>query len=210
MIDAEIKGKQERLKIRNCAKITILANRFPKVNDDSVAFKDRMMFESFSNEFIGSDQIQNLENVWLFDPIERMGIFNWMLTGLQRLLTNGCFTESKTQVETQILFMRNSDPINAFIKEMVVYGTNFVITRTDLYDNYKEYCEIFGLEVESNRKFTQVIKQTKGVSEYRIRNERAWRAITCKKISDDGQICDVVESPSTDSTLFSTSDNYEE
>ena len=84
----------------------ILANRFPRVKDDSLAFKDRMMFITFPNEFIGDQQIQNIESSWLNDSVERSGILNWMMEGLRRLLVNKKFSESRTQTETRIAFMR--------------------------------------------------------------------------------------------------------
>ena len=58
-IEAEIKGKQQRLHFRNCSKITVLANRFPKVKDSTTAFKERRLFIKFPNEFTGKNCKQN-------------------------------------------------------------------------------------------------------------------------------------------------------
>ena len=68
------KGKQERLCFRNYAKITVLANRFPKVNDQTTAFKERRLFIKFPKEFIGKEQTQNIEENWLTVNDERSGI----------------------------------------------------------------------------------------------------------------------------------------
>ena len=148
-----------------------------------------MIFISFPNEFTGEDQIQNLENNWLFDPIERMGILNWMLEGLQRLLCNGRFTESKTQNETQTAFLRHSDPINAFLNEFVDYEKNFAVKRSEFYEGHKDYCEVFGLRVETMPKFTQRILNTKGIYTYRIgRNDRGWRGVKLRSFNDNDEI----------------------
>jgi putative DNA primase/helicase len=81
-LDAEVKGKQKRLSFRNVAKVFVLGNEFPKINDSSVAFQERTLILKFPNSFRGKDQIDNIEQTWLSDPAEVSGIFNWMLEGL--------------------------------------------------------------------------------------------------------------------------------
>jgi putative DNA primase/helicase len=194
LIEAEIKGKQKRVKFRNCAKITIIANKFPKVRDSTTAFRERRLFVKFPFEFIGKDCVTNLERVWLDDPLERMGILNWMLEGLQRLLANGCFTESKSQEETEIAFERASDTISAFLTEMAIFDKNLVTTRSDAYSAYKEYCDYHGLDNESDKKFTQRLKETPRVSVTTVskpKRERAWQGLGLKQLNDDGTIIDV-------------------
>ena len=96
--------------------------------------------------------------------------------------------------------MRQSDTIHAFLNEVVDFIKNGVITRSEYYQNYKNYCDVFGLDPESNRRFTQVMQGTKGISECKIGNERSWKGVRCKKIDEDGLIKDVSSTDSTDST----------
>jgi putative DNA primase/helicase len=187
-ISAECKGKDKRIDFRNSAKITVLANKFPRVHDETTAFRERRLFIKFPNEFIGKDQIQNIERVWLEDPEEKSGILNWMLEGLRRLLNQGYFTESKSQEETEIAFERASDTLSAFLREMAIYGKNYVTLRSYAYDTYKEYCEVFGLDQENEKKFTQRLKETRGIMPGRVGNDRAWKGVTFREISDDGEI----------------------
>ena len=188
LITAEIKHIQKRLKFRNYAKITVIANRFPKVNDTTTAFKDRRIFITFPNQFTGENCIPNIERNWLDDPIERMGVFNWMLEGLQRLLINGKFTESKTQKETELAFERASDTISAFLNEIAIFDKNLVTTRTEAYEAYKDYCDMYGLENESNKHFTQRLKETPRISVTKVRQpkqERAWKGLGLKTLDND-------------------------
>lgn len=191
-IEAEIKGRQKRIKFRNTAKITVLANKFPKVRDETLAFRERRLFITFPNEFIGKNCIENLEKNWLENPAEKSGILNWMLQGLQRLLSNHCFTESKSQDETEILFERASDSIGAFLKEMAIYGRNYVTFRNLVFDTYKEYCEVFGLDQESDKKFTQRLKETRGITPGKRVGDRIWKGVTFREITEDGEIRDPV------------------
>jgi putative DNA primase/helicase len=204
-IEAEIKGKQNRLKFRNTAKITVLANKFPRVKDNSTAFRERRLFIKFPNEFTGKNQIQNIEQNWLTLNDERSGILNWMLQGLKRLLEQGYFTESKTQQETEAAFLRASDTIGAFLKEMVVYDKTKVTTRGEAFESYKNYCEVLGLDSENDKKFTQRLKEEKRISPYLVRKpkqERAWKGIELKEITDDGDILEPIQQKSDGQTVL--------
>ena len=191
-IDAEIKKVQKTLKFRNCAKITVIANRFPKIEDNTTAFKERRLFVSFPHEFIGADKINNLEEVWLNDPIERMGILNWMLEGLHRLLEQGHFTEGKTQQETEILFQRASDTIGAFLSEMVIFDKDSFKGRSETLKAYKDYCDYYGLDNETDKALVNRLKNTPRINEGKRfiqslgKRERSWIGIDFRELPEDG------------------------
>jgi P4 family phage/plasmid primase-like protien len=194
-IDAEIKCRQKTLRFRNTAKITVIANRFPKVEDNTTAFKERRLFITFPREFIGSNKITDLEEVWLTNPEEKSGILNWMLEGLQRLLKNGKFTESRSQQETETAFLRASDTIGAFLKEIAVIDrtkTKYA-GRKEALEAYKEYCEYYGLENLNEKILTQRLKDTRGISEGKRfiqslgKRDRAWVGLELKKLPEDSE-----------------------
>jgi putative DNA primase/helicase len=194
-IEAEIKGKQGRLQFRNYAKITVLANKFPKVTDNSTAFRERRLFIKFPNEFTGKNQVQNIESKWLTITDERSGILNWMLAGLKRLLDQGFFTESKTQQETEAEFLRASDTISSFLTELCIFDKNLITTRSEALEAYKNYCDVLSLEPENEKKFTARLKDTPRVSVTLVRKpkqERAWKGLGLKAITDEGTILNFV------------------
>jgi DNA repair exonuclease SbcCD ATPase subunit len=125
----EIKNKQRRLNFVNIAKPFVLGNRFPKVNDEILAFWDRVILVSFPNSFIDKEQIPNIEKQWLDDADEVSGILNWMIEGLHRLLINGFFTQSQIEKETITEFKRVSDTIGAWLEERVVFERALSDTR---------------------------------------------------------------------------------
>jgi P4 family phage/plasmid primase-like protien len=199
-IEAEIKGHQKRIHFRNYAKITVLANRFPKVNDQTLAFKERRLFIKFPNEFTGSNQIQNIEQNWLTINDERSGILNWMLQGLQRLLEQGYFTESKTQRETEAAFLRASDTISGWLHEVGIKDKNRVTTRSEATESYKSYCEVYGLITESEQEFTKKLKEVSWITVCSVKKpkqERAWKGLGLLRIDDDGKITDTVDTQDT-------------
>jgi hypothetical protein len=119
-----------------------------------------------------------------------------MFEGLQRLLTQGYFTQSKTQNETEILFQRTSDSLTAFITEMAIFDKVLVTTRKDAYEAYKKYCDILGLYAVSEQIFTAKMKSTPKLSVTTVSHPsklRAWRGIGFKTIDDDGKVSKVSE-----------------
>jgi putative DNA primase/helicase len=197
-ISAERKGTDKRVEFTNTAKITVSANKFPKVKDTSVAFVERRLFLNWENQFLEHEgQIQNIESNWIQgEHDERKGILCWMLEGLQRLLSQGYFTESKNQHETEILFQRASNTINAFLTEIGVFNKNLVTTRSEAFESYKNYCDIFGLEAENEKKFTATLKETPRINSTTVsqpKRERAWKGLGLKKLSEDGTVTAVTD-----------------
>jgi P4 family phage/plasmid primase-like protien len=188
VISAERKGTDKRIDFTNIAKITVSANKFPKVKDTSPAFVERRLFLTWNSQYLeGEGQIQWVERNWIQgEHDERKGILCWMLEGLQRLLSQGYFTESKSQQETEIAFQRASDTIGAFLAELAIYNKNFATPRADALEAYQNYCEVYGLEPENDKVFTQRLEDTHKISKGKVNGERAWRGISFKKLSEDG------------------------
>jgi hypothetical protein len=92
------------------------------------------------------------------------GILNWQLQGLQKLLVNNGFTESASQKIINTKFLRHSDTIQAFLNEVCITGSNKTFTiRSDAYEAYKSFCEQFGLEPETIKRFTQQLRETNSI-----------------------------------------------
>jgi P4 family phage/plasmid primase-like protien len=208
-LDAEVKNKQRRLRFRNTAKPIVLGNKFPKVTDITPAFWERVLNIKFPNAFIGKDQIDNIERMWLDNPQEMSGILNWMLTGLHALLCQNDFTTSKTTKETTIEFKRISDTIGAWLQEKTLINSTTYTIRTEAFEHYKTYCDDIEATPETKTKFTQRLKDTprirEGWKQIEKKNERAW--LNLELIPNDTTIN---STPSTQSTLCSNSTKEKE
>ena len=211
LIEAELKGVNDRLKFVNCAKLTIIGNKFPKIHNPTIAFTDRMRFVEFAKYFSEKERTPNLERVWLNDPEQKSAILNWMLAGLQRLLSQCHFTQSKSQKETEILFERTSDTVGSFQKEMGMYSKEFVITRTKAYEAYADYCEAIGVIPESKPDFTQQMqrlapKVKDGYTREDGKKVRAWIGIVFK-ILDGLNLNGLPQTPQTQQALQTPQDS---
>ena len=196
-ISAERKGSDKRVDYTNTAKITVSANKFPKVEDTTTAFKERRLFLNWVKQYLeGNEQIQWIERNWIQgEHDERKGILCWMLEGLQRLLAQRHFTRGKTQQETEILYQRASDTISAFITEMGIFDKNLVTTRSQAFEAYKGYCDVYGLEVENEKRFTQTLKETPRVSVTTVsipKRERAWKGFSLKLLDEDPNLEEIL------------------
>lgn len=209
-IDAEVKNKQRPIKFINFAKLFILGNRYPKVNDNTIAFWDRVLLIKFPNSFIGTKQIVDIERAWVKNPEEMSGILNWMLEGLARLLSNNEFTVSKTTQENMLEFKRISDTTIAFLDEQCEFEKDGKYTRSDLYDLYKTYCDKYGLIIDEERIFVNKLKQNPKIkSKYqRIEHKmtRVWIGLKVKTLPPD-DLTDTLDTLDTLLTIPVTTEN---
>jgi len=204
LIHAELKGKNNRLAFVNKAKVIVVGNSFPRVEDSSTGFWERVEVLNFPFSFTGKDCIPNIERKWL--PKEASGILNWMLKGLYRLKENGEFSTSKTIEETKAEFMRISDPFRAWLHDCCVFLSVGKVTRQEAYDSYKDYAEELGATPDGSRSFYNKMRQTPKVSDYRGRDnsgtiQRYFKGLTLKEPDENGSSQPTLEEPVTDVTV---------
>ena len=162
-INAEVKGKNKTKDFVSYAKCVVLGNHFPKVDDNSLGWWDRVEVLTFPNNFLGKDQIPDIEKQWLEDPEERAGIFNFMLEGLHRILENNGFTKTKDTEENKAEFMKASDPFNAWMLECCVLIPNAYLTREEAFTNCQDYCDEIGADRIPKRNFYEKLRNTSKV-----------------------------------------------
>ena len=186
-IDAEIKNKNAVLKFTNFAKPIVMGNRFPKVEDNSLGWWDRVETLSFPNSFEGENMIPNIETQWI--PSELDGIFNWMLEGLYRLKQQNGFSSSKSAEETKLEFMKISDPFKAWIIECCIKIPSAYLTREEALTNYENYCDEIGAERDHKRVFFEKMRKEPRIKDKQKmlanKNVRVFEGVTLKKI--DGE-----------------------
>jgi len=188
-IDAELKNKQRRLSFPNAAKPFVLGNRYPKVKDNTLAFWERVRIVRFPSSFIGTKQIPTIWNTWIKDQDEMSGILNWMIEGLQRLLKNNGFTETKSSKETKIEFQKLSDSTSAFLNERCLHEKAGIYIKSELFDIYKEYCDQEEIDLDTYGVFATKLNNTPWIKSRRMRIEKklehVWIGLKVKASSED-------------------------
>jgi P4 family phage/plasmid primase-like protien len=146
MIRAE-KKNQNAFYFKNYAKLTFSCNQLPVTPDESEAFFRRFMVLRFLQVFDDKNADKNLIDK-LTTPEELSGLFNWALQGLQRLMQQGYFTESKT-----------ADPITAFVNNCINEAeADATVVKDDVYRAYFAYCKKNGFIPTANNKFSGEFK----------------------------------------------------
>lgn len=72
---------------------------------------------------------------------ELSGILNWALDGLQSLRRRGQFEESAVSLKAKNEFQHEANPVRVFLDEQCLVDPNGTIPITNLYLNYKLFCE---------------------------------------------------------------------
>lgn len=208
-IDAEVKCKQRRVTFTNIAKFFIVGNRYPKINDTTLAMDDRNLAIEFPYSFTGPNRIADIEKTWLSDSKEVSGILNWMLEGLSRLLMQNEFTVSKTQQETKLELKRLSDPIGAWQQERCYFHVDKHISRSDAYESYKTYADEIGTTPESSNKFINRMRATPKVKDGWVGKDRVWKGIALRIIDPEQPTIEEVTTPTTPTTLKTKSEKID-
>lgn len=118
-------------------KITIMSNDLPKLRDDSATIMSRFLFIELSKSFYGAENLQLSEQLLAEMP----GIFAWSLEGLERLRSQGRFTEPEYHAETLSEMESEAAPLRDFIEEHMVQEEAAWENCATVYEKYKEWSE---------------------------------------------------------------------
>lgn len=150
----------------NYAKLIFSANKLPESKDDTNAYFRRWEFMTFPYSFYGKNC-----DTKIFDKIstetEMSGLFNWSLTGLRRLLKNGCFTNSANVDEMREKYQRLSSPIAAFVMDCIEIQPECYVKKDDLYACFVQYCVEKGLPAVAKNTFSMKLHEHVKVNDYR-------------------------------------------
>jgi putative DNA primase/helicase len=158
---------------RNYAKLIFNTNKIPYSRDHSFAFKQRWIIIPFPNTFPrgepGTDP--RLEEK-LTTHGELEGIFNWAMEGLKRILEKYDFSyKAGNQYDEMI------NPEKRFIMDNIEVVYENVLTKDDIYDKYKKFCEDNLYQILTRAIFMDKIKYFMPESvegRYRIGNNRVY------------------------------------
>jgi putative DNA primase/helicase len=156
---------QEGFKFQNYAKLVFAANELPETDDYTHAFFRRIMLVDCPYRFTKdpNDGHKNADPSLpesILDEEELSGLLNWALDGLNRLLNQGGFSETKTRKEIKERWIRETDPERGFIEKFIETDYNTFLVRSDIHEAYKEYCEEHELEAKDQGPLTKAINST--------------------------------------------------
>ncbi len=195
----------------NYAKLINACNELPKTRDISDGFFRRWIMIKFNNIFLLKHEYDNLNeedkdkfklaNENIIEDIttddEMSGLLNWALEGLNRLLQQKGFSQSKTTKEIKSQWLRTSNSFEAFFLDKLEIDPKCNVDKNEIREEYAQYCKDNDLKIETDF----VIKNTlinKGAWEKKMymideegkkRRKNVWGGIWIKsKVKENFQI----------------------
>ena len=140
---------------QNVARMIYSSQETPRTSDNTVAWRDRWFFVKFPNEFRPSNKAKTEIQTALKE--EKAGIFNWMIEGLRRLMTNDDFTQSDALSLSTIEYQSQNDSVAQFVHNVctVDANSNQKVSINDLYKVYCIWAENESLRTVSKKVFSQ-------------------------------------------------------
>jgi putative DNA primase/helicase len=125
--------------LHNYAKLIFNCNELPRVVEHTDAYFRRWLIIPFDKTIAKEHQDKELGRKII--ARELPGIFNWILNGLDRLMTQKGFTHCKAAEEAVKEFRREVDSVQMFFDEQGWQpSTDKVEELQPLYSEYKQFC----------------------------------------------------------------------
>jgi putative DNA primase/helicase len=179
----------------NYAKLHFSANELPTTKDQTPAFFDRWIlleppyrFVNHPREHCNEKQRDPHLLEKLTSEEELSGILNLALDGLDRLLTNGQFTESKASKAVKERWIARTDSLQAFVKNCVQPKKDCFVSKDDFFVAYQDYCDEHALAaVEKQvvgRRLPTLVQTIDYKPQVNGKRVTAWKDITVVNVSE--------------------------
>ena len=139
------------------AKLIFNCNELPKDTEQTNAFFRRFLIVPFELTIPEAEQDKELPKKIIENELS--GVFNWVLAGLRRLLSQKKFTDSETVNRQLEDYKKQSDSVQMFLEdENYIQSLSEWTPLTDLYKSYRAYCNDSGYRPCSNRTVSERLK----------------------------------------------------
>lgn len=135
-IQVDVKNR-DPITFRPEAKIWWAMNGMPRIQDRSGATARRIVIIPFNRSIPASERIADLEQRLL---AERSGIFNTLMTALQRLMRQDGFEKCEQSEARLAQYVLENDTEQVFIDECCDLREDYKARSSELYAAYSEWC----------------------------------------------------------------------
>lgn len=159
------------------AKVWWAMNGMPRISDRSGATTRRIYIIPFNRSIPVEKRIPDLEQRLRG---ERTAIFNWLITHYQRVLRAGGFSPCAQSDDRRSEYIRENDTEATYLNERCIRHDNLNVNASDLYIDYKSWCETFGFKA---RNMNQIAGEWRrlGLTAYKSNGRIFYRGVELKK-----------------------------
>ncbi|MDP4238620.1 MAG: phage/plasmid primase, P4 family [Bacteroidota bacterium] len=148
--------------IKDYAKFIFNCNELPKNTEQTNAYFRRFLIINFDQTIPENEQDKELSNKII--ATELSGVFNWVLSGLERLLKQRNFSECTAVNEARKQYELESDSVNQFIVDSGYIATSTSRTLLkDIFNEYKSFCIEDGFRPVNKKNFKKRLERMKFV-----------------------------------------------
>lgn len=136
------------------AKLIFNCNELPKEVEQTKAYFRRFLIIPFEVTIPEQEQDKELHQKIIENELS--GVFNWVLRGLERLLSQGRFTKSEISEKALSDYEIQSDSVKLFLEDKQIKKSpsdEKVIALKELFSQYKTFCSEDGYRSVSMRGF---------------------------------------------------------
>ena len=145
--------------VTNYAKLIFNCNELPKEVEQTNAYFRRFLIVPFDITIPEADQDKQLAQKIITNELS--GLFNWVLEGLDRLLSQKNFTTSEAVNKQIESYKKQSDSVLMFLEdEGYEKSLNENLKFKDVYSLYKLYCSENGYRSCSSRTFSDRLRNS--------------------------------------------------
>ena len=168
----------EPFALKDYAKLIFNCNELPKDVEHTEAYFRRFLIIPFDVKIPESEQDKNLHNKIIENELS--GVFNWVLDGLNRLLSNKRFSECEAVRQALENYKLESDTVRLFLNDND-YRKSITNEKPlkDLFNEYKNYCLEGGFKSCSVRTFSDRLRNLG----FHIQRKNFGMVINIEKIS---------------------------
>lgn len=151
------KKNKDPFSFQSYARMLFSCNSIPRnYGDKSEGFYRKLIIMRFDNVVPENKKDRHLQDKF---RAEADGIFLFALEGLKRLLKNEfTFSETQSNIEELEKYREESNSVLSFVHEWCETDTAFETASMDLYNKYREYCDVCGLSPYAQKRFSQELE----------------------------------------------------
>lgn len=163
----------EPFELRNYCRFMFNANLLPKDVEQTDAYHRRFKYLKFEKKIAKHRQDKKFAEKLI--NIEMSGVFNWVLEGLNRLISQGDFTYSKVIESVSVEISNESNSVALFMDESI-----YLKEQKDkqelkfLYIKYSEYCKENGHHAVSKPEFSRRLEMLGYIIKRKQTNNATW------------------------------------
>lgn len=152
--------------LNNYAKLIFNCNELPKNVEQTDAYFRRFLIIPFEHTI--PEHMQDKQLARKIISSELSGVFNWVLSGLKRLLEQGDLSKCEAAFNAKKQYEIESDSVKQFLLDNdYVYHTTLFTQIKPLYLEYREYCKNDGVQPVKKMNFKKRLKALEVVIEER-------------------------------------------